>query len=78
MHAVLTDDLHFRVAARGFDHGLGRGLSRRLAFHSLLHQGLWSIFLTIAVLAAAFVLVRWVGRRWSGADSAWRGPGDRY
>ena len=66
MQAVLTDDLYFRAAARGFGHGFGRGLSRRLAFHALLHQGLWSIFLAIAVLAAAFVLVRWVGRRRSG------------
>ncbi len=62
MQAVLTGDLSFR-AARGFGHGLGRGISRRLAFHSLLHQGLWSIFLAVAVLAAAFVLVRWIGRR---------------
>jgi hypothetical protein len=63
VNAVHAGEPVFRLPLRRLGHGFGGGIARRLAFHSLLHQGLWSVFLAIAVVAAAFALIRWAGRR---------------
>ena len=63
MTAAFADESFFRFPLRRLGHGFGHGLLRHVAFHGLLHHGLWTLLAVIAVLVVVGLLIRRIARR---------------